>query len=107
MEVIVIWFLSMVAMDTEIQKQQAVIDELSAQSIVQQIEIVEINKVLESHEATILKTAGAHSAFYANQQIKNEEYEEGMGLLNQKIETITEMSAGESSATLPNVPVKP
>ena len=88
MEVVVIWFLSMVAMDTEIKKQQVHIDELVAHSIVQQIEIVEINKVLESHESTILKTAAAHSALYANQQLENAAIEDDMELLESRIEVL-------------------
>jgi two-component sensor histidine kinase len=103
MEVIVIWFLSMVAMDTEIQKQQTVIDELTAQSIVQQIEIVEINKVLESHEATIVKTAAAHSSLYANQQLENAAFQDELEILQSQIKAL-EMSEGEGSAPTPNVP---
>ncbi len=88
MEIAVIWFLSMMAMDTEIKKQQVHIDELVAQSIVQQIEIVEINKVLESHETTLLKTAAAHSALYANQQLENAATQDELEILESRIEVL-------------------
>lgn len=103
MEIAVIWFLSLMAMDTEIKNQQVHIDELVAQSIVQQIEIVEMNEVLESHETTLLKTAAAHSSLYANQQLVNAAVKDELEILESQIKAL-EMSEGESSATTPNVP---
>ena len=103
MEIAVLWFLSMMAMDTEIKKQQVHIDELVSNSIIQQVEIVEINKVLESHEATIVKTAAAHSSLYANQQFENAAFQDELEILQSQIKAL-EMSEGEGSAPSPNVP---
>ena len=57
MEIAVLWFLSMMAMDKEIQSKQ-----------VQDVMIDDISETLEDHEATLLKTAGGLSSLYANHQ---------------------------------------
>ncbi len=48
----------------------------------------EINKVLESHETTLLKTAAAHSALYANQQLENAATQDELEILESRIEVL-------------------
>ena len=107
MEIAVFWLLSMMAMSGEIEKANTNIELLEAEVITLQIQNDIVFDTLEDHETTIIKTAGAHSAFYAGQQVKNDDYEESINLLNQKIETLIEMSEGESSTITSDVPDKP
>ena len=97
----------MMAMSGEIEKANTSIEMLEAEVITLQIQNDIVFDTLEDHETTIIKTAGAHSAFYAGQQVKNDDYEESINLLNQKIETLIEMSEGESSTITSDVPDKP
>ena len=83
MEIAVLWFLSMVAMGNEVEKTNESVRMLEAEVITLQIQNDIIFDTLEDHEKTILKTAGAHSAFYAAQQIKNENFEQSIELLNE------------------------
>ena len=83
MEIAVLWFLSMVAMGNEVEKTNESVRMLEAEVITLQIQNDIIFDTLEDHEQTILKTAGAHSAFYAGQQVKNENFEQSIELLNE------------------------
>ena len=107
MEIAVFWLLSMMAMSSEIETANDNIRMLEAEVITLQIQNDIVFDTLEDHEKNIINTAAAHSAFYAAQQLKNEEYEESINLLNQKVDTLKEMSEGESSTTSSNVPDKP
>jgi hypothetical protein len=107
MEIAVFWLLSMMAMSSEIETANTNIELLQAEVITLQIQNDIVFDTLEDHEKNIINTAAAHSAFYAAQQLKNEEYEESINLLDQKVDTLKEMSEGESSAIMPNVPDKP
>ena len=107
MEIAVLWFLSMMAMDNEIQKTNENVRMLETEVVTLQLQQETILDTLEDHEITIVKTAASHSAFYASQQLKNEGYEEDINLLNQKVDTLKEMSEGESSTITSDVPAKP
>ena len=107
MEIAVFWLLSMMAMSSEIETAKTNIELLEAEVNTLQIQNDIVFDTLEDHEKTIIKTAGAHSAFYAGQQVKNEDYEESINLLNQKVDALKKMSEGESSTTSSNVPDKP
>ena len=97
----------MMAMSSEIETAKTDIGLLEAEVSTLQIQNEIILDTLEDHEKTIIRTAGAHSSFYAGQQLKNEEYEDSINLLNQKVDIIKEMGEGESSTTSSNVPNKP
>ena len=106
MEVIVLWFLSMVAMNTEIEKNKAEITDLQVEVVVNQKWIKDLESWNSDLEATVIKQAAAHSAFYAGQQIKNDDIGDRIDLVEDRMEII-EMSEGEGSAIMPNVPDKP
>ena len=106
MEVIVLWFLSMVAMNTEIEKNKAEITDLQVEVVVNQKWIKDLEQWNSDLEATVIKQAAAHSAFYAGQQIKNDDIGDRIDLVEDRMEII-EMSEGEGSAIMPNVPDKP
>ena len=65
MELILIWFLTFVAMGEEIKANDQEILQL-------QDNIIILEKRIQQNDTTILKLSGAHSSFYANQQIFNE-----------------------------------
>ena len=88
MEIAVIWFLSMVAMNTEIEKNKTSIDNLNAEVIMLQLENPNINEQLANHEQAIIDTAGSHSSFYARQQINNDTYEDSIEILNQRLNVL-------------------
>ena len=106
MEVIVLWFLSMVAMNTEIEKNKAEITDLQVEVVVNQKWIKDLEQWNSDLEATVIKQAAAHSAFYAGQQIKNDDIGDRIDLVEDRM-VIIEMSEGEGSAIMPNVPDKP
>ena len=106
MEVIVLWFLSMVAMNTEIEKNKAEITDLQVEVVVNQKWIKDLENWNSDLEATVIKQAAAHSAFYAGQQIKNDDIGDRIDLVEDRM-VIIEMSEGEGSAIMPNVPDKP
>jgi len=107
MEIAVLWLLSMMAMSNEVEKANDNIRMLEAEVVTLHIQNEIVLDTLEDHEGTIIRTAGAHSSFYAGQQVKNEDYEESINLLNQKMDALKEMSEGEGSTTSSNVPDKP
>jgi len=88
MEVIVVWFLSMVAMNTEIEKNKNSIDNLNAEVVILQVENDNINRQLAGHEQAIIDTAASHSSFYARQQIDNSAYEDSIEILNQRLNVL-------------------
>jgi hypothetical protein len=92
MEVIVFWFLSMAAMNSEIEKTNGQVRLLEAEVITLQIQNDIVLDTLEDHEHTILKTAGAHSSFYAGQQLKNETFKESIDLLIEELGSLKEKS---------------
>jgi len=104
MEVAIIWFLSMYGMGEYIKSVENHNKALGAYIARVDEEINEIDNTLASHEKTIIKTAGAHSSFYAGQQLKNTQYEQGIAKIN---DILKEMSAGESSTISSDVPNKP
>ena len=83
MEIVVIWFLSMMAMNTEIEKNKAEITDLQVEVVLNQKWIRDLEEWNSDLEATAIKQAAAHSAFYAAQQIKNEKFEQSIELLNE------------------------
>jgi hypothetical protein len=88
MEVIVVWFLSMVAMNTEIEKNKNSIDNLNAEVVMLQVENDNINRQIANHEQAIIDTAASHSAFYARQQIDNDVFEDSIEILNQRLNVL-------------------
>jgi len=88
LEVVVIWFLSMVAMDQEIEKNKNSIENLNAEIVMLQVENTIINKQLENHEQAIIDTAASHSSFYARQQIDNDVFEDSIEILNQRLNVL-------------------
>jgi len=79
MEVAIIWLLSMFAMGEEVKK------------------VDEHNKVLQ----------GAHAALHARSRVDHDRQQEDIDMLVQQVNTLEEMSEGESSTTSSNVPNKP
>lgn len=90
MEIAVLWFLSMVAMGNEVEKTNESVQMLEAEVITLQIQNDIVFDTLEDHETTIIKTAAAHSSFYAAQQVKNEQYEQSIERLEESIELLNE-----------------
>ena len=88
MEVIVLWFLSMVAMNTEIESNKAAIEELQVEVIINQKWIKDLENWNNDLEATVIKQAAAHSAFYAGQQIKNDDIGDRIDLVEDRMEII-------------------
>lgn len=66
MELVVIWFISMVAIGEEIKANDAEIELL-------QLELAELQANVHQNNTTILKLAASHSAFYAKQSLINEQ----------------------------------
>ena len=86
MEIAVLWFLSMVAINTEVESNKATIMELKQEVALNQKwigDLEEWNSVLESMG---IKTAAAHSSFYAGQQIKNDDIGDRIDLLEDRME---------------------
>ena len=107
MEIAVLWLLSMMAMGNEIEKTNDSLRMIESEVITLQIQQEVIFDTLEDHEATILKTAAAHSSLHARQRLDHDTHHEKIDLLTQQINALKEMSAGESSTTSSNVPDKP
>ena len=76
MEVAIIWLMSMFALDNEIQT-------VRADNHVLETEIYVLENELQETDGVAMKTATAHSAFYANQKVENDR-------LNDKIEALLE-----------------
>ena len=76
MEVAIIWLMTMFALDTEIQT-------VRADNHVLETEVYVLENELQETDGVAMKTAAAHSAFYANQKVENDR-------LNDKIEALLE-----------------
>ncbi len=76
MEVAIIWLMSMFALDNEIQT-------VRADNHVLETEVYVLENELQQTDGVAMKTATAHSAFYANQKVENDR-------LNDKIEALLE-----------------
>ena len=74
MEVAIIWLMSMFALDNEIQT-------VRTDNHVLETEVSVLESELQQTEGVAIKTAAAHSAFYANQKIMNDR-------MNDKIEEL-------------------
>ena len=88
MEIAVLWFLSMVALNTEIEKNKADITELQVEVVLNQKWISDLEKWNSDLETTAIKQAAAHSAFYAGQQSKNDAAQDDIELLESRIEVL-------------------
>jgi len=76
MEVAIIWLMSMFALDNEIQT-------VRADNHVLETEVYVLENELQETDGVAMKTATAHSAFYASQKVENDR-------LNDKIEALLE-----------------
>ena len=76
MEVAIIWLMSMFALDNEIQT-------VRADNHVLETEVYVLENELQQTDGVAMKTATAHSAFYASQKVENDR-------LNDKIEALLE-----------------
>jgi len=74
MEVAIIWLMSMFALDNEIQTVRT-----DNHVLVTEVSVLESE--LQQTDGVAMKTAAAHSAFYANQKIMNDR-------MNNKIEEL-------------------
>ena len=74
MEVAIIWLMTMFALDTEINT-------VRTDGQVLETEVSVIESELQQTDGVAMKTAAAHSAFYANQKIMNDR-------MNDKIEEL-------------------
>ena len=74
MEVAIIWLMTMFALDTEINT-------VRTDGQVLETEVSVIESELQQTDGVAMKTATAHSAFYANQQVMNDR-------MNDKIEEL-------------------
>ena len=74
MEVAIIWLMSMFALDNEIQT-------VRTDNHVLETEVSVLESELQQTDGVAMKTATAHSAFYANQQVMNDR-------MNDKIEEL-------------------
>ncbi len=75
-EVIAVWLMTMLAVDSEIQT-------VRTDNQVLQTEVSVLETELQQTDGVAIKTATAHSAFYANQKVENDR-------LNDKIEALLE-----------------
>ena len=74
MEVAIIWLMTMFALDTEINTVRT-----DGQVLETEVSVLETE--LQQTDGVAMKTATAHSAFYANQQVMNDR-------MNDKIEEL-------------------
>ena len=74
MEVAIIWLMTMFALDTEIQT-------VRTDGQVLETEVSVIESELQQTDGVAMKTAAAHSAFYASQKVMNDR-------MNDKIEEL-------------------
>jgi|GEM_PF-2462578 len=73
-EVIAVWLMTMLAVDSEIQT-------VRTDGQVLETEVSVLESELQQTDGVAMKTATAHSAFYANQQVMNDR-------MNDKIEEL-------------------
>jgi len=86
MEIAVLWFLSMVAINTEVENNKATIMELEQEVALNEKWIKDLEKWNGDLEAMGIKTAAAHSSFYAGQQIKNDDIGDRIDLLEDRMD---------------------
>ena len=97
MEIVVVWFLSMVAMGEEIKK----VDEHNK---VLQAYVARVDQDMSDLEDDLLVLQGAHSALHARSRVDHDRQQREIELLNKQIDSIREMSEGESSTITSDVP---
>jgi len=81
MEVAIIWLMSMFALDNEIQT-------VRADNHVLETEVYVLENELQQTDGVAMKTATAHSAFYANQQVMNDRMNDNIEELLARIEEL-------------------
>lgn len=86
MEIAVLWFLSMVAINTEVENNKATIMELEQEVALNEKWIKDLEEWNSHLESMGIKTAAAHSAFYAGQQIKNDDIGDRIDLLEDRMD---------------------
>jgi hypothetical protein len=88
MEIAILWFLSMLAMNTEIEKTSEQVRQLEVEVVMLGIQNDIIFDTQEDHEDTLIKTATAHSALYANVQLENGAVQDDLDMLESRIEVL-------------------
>jgi hypothetical protein len=86
MEIAVLWFLSMVAINTEVENNKATIMELEQEVALNEKWIKDLEEWNSDLEAMGIKTAAAHSSFYAGQQIKNDDIGDRIDMLEDRMD---------------------
>lgn len=86
MEIAVLWFLSMVAINTEVENNKATIMELEQEVALNEKWIKDLEEWNSDLEAMGIKTAASHSALYAGQQIKNDDINDRIDLLEDRMD---------------------
>ncbi len=81
MEVAIIWLMSMFALDNEIQTVRT-----DNHVLVTEVSVLESE--LQQTDGVAIKTAAAHSAFYANQKIINDRMNDKIEALLERIEEL-------------------
>jgi len=80
-EVIAVWLMTMLAVDSEIQT-------VRTDGQVLETEVSVLESELQQTDGVAMKTATAHSAFYANQQVMNDRMNDKIEELLARIEEI-------------------
>ena len=88
MEIVAIWFLSMVALGNEIDKNANTIVKLEQEVVLNEKWIKDLETWNANLENQAVKQAGAHSSFYAGQQLKNVKINKTIDYLNKKIDQL-------------------
>ena len=86
MEVAIIWLMSMFALDNEIQT-------VRTDNHVLETEVSVLESELQQTDGVAMKTATAHSAFYANQQVMNDRMNDKIEELLARIEELEKAPA--------------
>ena len=86
MEVAIIWLMTMFALDTEIQT-------VRTDGHVLETEVSVLESELQQTDGVAIKTAAAHSAFYANQKVMNDRMNDKIEALLERIEELEKAPA--------------
>jgi len=86
MEVAIIWLMTMFALDTEINTVRT-----DGQVLETEVSVLETE--LQQTDGVAMKTATAHSAFYANQQVMNDRMNDKIEELLARIEELEKAPA--------------
>ena len=86
MEVAIIWLMSMFALDNEIQT-------VRTDGQVLETEVSVLESELQQTDGVAIKTAAAHSAFYANQKVMNDRMNDKIEALLERIEELEKAPA--------------